>query len=349
MKSKIAYGISFLGFLALVGCTPTVPKLAVDPILTTFSREQLEDMDEIKLPMNYNVDNFRQLQLAVHFSAVPGVDKTTGGELSVDPNLSSRLQTEMAKLKRFTVYSAHNRDGVMFFEELADVDPNARLAQPKKVKDIDLVLSAKITVTKETQRRYYDTALIYEVECDISCEDLKTHTVKFADKALGRTVRSLVPTRTGRVMAGYIDKDEQQAITKAAIKALAVVANKLGNTFPVGGKIVGVSGSGDRMQLDKGFEDGIGENQQCVIFVNDGGVDIPLALAEATPRPDGSSLHVYKWNKSDADAKPLIREYQDNPKQFLKQNKIYAVGYGLSVPPDWEKAYNDSMDEQALM
>lgn len=346
MKSKIAYSISFLGFLALVGCT-TAPKLAVDPTLTTFSREQLEDMDEIELPMNYSIDNFRQLQLGVHFASVPGVDKTTGEELGIDPNLSSRLQTEMAKLKRFTIYSAHNRDGVMFFEELADVDPNAQLAQPKKVRNVDLVLSAKITVTKETQRRYYDTALIYEVECDFNCEDLKTHTVKFAEKAKGRTVRTQVKTRTNRTAAGYIDNDEQQAITNAAMKALMVVANKLGNTFPVGGKIVGVSGSGDRMQLDKGFEDGIGKNQQCVIFVNDGGVDVPLALAEATPGTDKSSLRVYKWNKSDEDAKHLIREYQDNPRQFLKQNKIYAVGYGLPTPPEWENAYNDSMDEHA--
>ncbi len=341
---KISYGISFLGILALVGCaTPEVP---LEPTLTTFSREKLEDMDEIALPMNYSIENFRKLQLGVAFESVTGIDKKTGEPISVSQDLSARLQTEMAKLKRFTIYSAHNRGGVMFFEELADVDPSASLAQPTKARNIDLVLSARVSVTKERQDRYNDTLLIYEVECDFNCEDLKTHTVKFAEKAKGRTARKQILSFSGRKMAGYSDADEEQAITNAAMKALAVIANKLGNTFPVGGQVVGVSSSGDRMQLDKGFEDGIGHKQQCVIFVNDGGVDIPLALAEATPGSNKSTLSVYKWNKSDADAKTLIREYQDAPKQFLRRNKIYAVGYGLSTPPEWENANPGSMDEQ---
>lgn len=348
MKTKIICGFLLSVLLALVGCA-TAPKVSLDPTLTTYSRETLEDMDEIALPMNYNVDNFRQLQLGVHFKSVMGKDKQTGEEIGVDPDLSTRLQTEMAKLKRFTVYSAHNRDGVMFFEELADVDPSTQLAQPKKTRAIDLVLSAQVTVTKETIRRYYDSLIIYEVECDFSCEDLKTHTVKFADKAKGRTARTKVRTRTGRTAAGFMEKDAQQAVNQAAMKALMVLANKLGNTFPVGGRIIGASGSGDRLQLDKGFEDGIGNKQQCVIFINDGGVDVPLALAEATPGNDKSTLVVYRWNKSDPDAKPLIREYQDNPKGFLKRNKVYAVGYGLSTPPEWENAYADSLDEEARM
>ena len=344
MNPIITRGIAFLGFLALVGCV--APEIPLDPTLTTYSRQKLEDMDEIALPMNYSIDNFRKLQLGVAFESVSGIDRKTGQPISVSQDLSTRLQTEMAKLKRFTIYSAHNRGGVMFFEELADVDPTAKLAKPKKVRNIDLVLSARVSVTKERQDRYNDTLLIYEVECDFNCEDMKTHTVKFAEKAKGRTARKQVLSFSGRKMAGYSDADEEQAITNAAMKALAVIANKLGNTFPVGGQVVGVSSSGDRMQLNKGFEDGIGHKQQCVIFVNDGGVDVPLALAEATPGTDKSTLVVYKWNKSDPDAKPLIREYQDAPKQFLKRNKVYAVGYGLSTPPEWENANAGSMDEQ---
>lgn len=341
---KASLWVGSLGLCLLVGCA--TPELKLDPTLKTFSREDLEEMDEITLPMNYSTENFRKLQMGVAFDSIGGVDKKTGEPLTIDPNLSTRLQTEMAKLKRFTIFSAHNRGGVMFFQDLGDVDSDVSLVEAEDVRNIDIILTGKITVTKERQDRYNDTVIIYEVECDFSCEDLKTRTVKFAEKAKGRTARKVLLSFSGRKMAGFDDSDEQQAITQAAMKALAVVANKLGNTYPVGAEVAGITGSGDRMTISKGFEDGIGNKQQCVIYVDDGGVDVPIALAEAAPGADKSTLSVYKWNKGDADAKPLIRELQDAPRQFLKNNKVYAVGYGLSVPPEWENAYEGSMDEQ---
>ncbi len=344
MKTKKSFFATLLMGILLAGCS--TPELSLDPTLTTFSRETLEDMDEISLPMNYSTDNFRKIQMGVAFEAVDGVDKKTGEPLIVSKNLSTRLQTEMAKLKRFTIFSAHNREGVTFFRELADVDSDVNLQDAEDARNIDIVLTGTITVTKERNDRYNDTLLIYEVECDFSCEDLRTRTVKFAEKAKGRTARKQVLSYTGRKMAGYSEADEQQAIEHAAMKALAVVANKLGNTFPVGGKITGVSSSGERMTLDKGFEDGIGKAQQCVIYVDDGGVDIPIALGEASPSTNSSNISIYKWNTRDRDADPLVEEFQETPRQFLKNNKVYAVGYGLSVPPEWENAYKGSMDEQ---
>lgn len=337
--------ITSLGLLVLaVGCS--TPELKLDPTLKTYSRAELEDMDEIELPANYSVENFKKLQMGVAFEVLPGVDKKTGEALTIDPNLSTRLQTEMAKLKRFTIFSAHNRGGVTFFQELGDVDDQVQLQEASDVKAIDLVLSGKVTVTKERQDRYNDTLIIYEVECDFSCEDMKTRTVKFAEKAKGRTARKVLLSFSGRKMAGFDDKDEQQAIMQASMKALAVVANKLGNTYPVGGRVTGITGSGERMTMQAGFEEGIGKNQQCVIFVDDEGVDVPIALAEAAPKNNGTStLSIYRWAKS-TDAKPLVRELRENGRSFAKNNKVYAVGYGLPVPPEWDNAYEGSMDEQ---
>ncbi len=343
MKTR-HYVFAILGLSLLAGCR--APELSLDPTLTTFSRETLEDMEEIQMPANYSTQNFRKLQLGVAFEAKNGIDKKTGEPLVISKTLSTRLQTEMAKLKRFTIFSAHNRGGVTYFQELSDVDGDVNLTETENVRNIDLVLSGTITVTKERQDRYNDTLLIYEVECDFSCEDLKTRTVKFAEKAKGRTARKQVLSYSGRKMAGYTEADEQQAIEHAAMKALAVVANKLGNSFPVGGTIKGISASGERMTLDKGFEDGIGTAQQCVVYVDDGGVDIPIALAEAIPATNTSNLRIYRWNKSDDDAEAFIDELEEAPRQFLKNNKVYAVGYGLSVPPEWEDAYKGSMDEQ---
>ncbi len=337
--------LSFFGVLVcfFMGCKS---ELALEPTLTTYSRDDLEDMDTIQFPTNYSIREFRKIQMGVAFEAVDGLDKKTGEPLVVSKNLSTRMQTEMAKLKRFTIFSAHNRSGATFFQELMDVDGDVSMAEPTDVQAIDYVLSGAVTVTKERQDRYNDTVLIYEVECDVSCEDLRTRKVVFAEKAKGRTARKQVLSYSGRKIAGYTEADEQQAIEQAAMKALAVIANKLGNTFPVGGKVTAISGSGERMRLNRGFEDGIGNAQQCVVFVDDGGLHIPLALAEAAPSPDSANLVVYRWNDDDPDAEDFIEELQDNPRSFAKDYEVYAVGYGLSVPPEWENAYEGSMDEQ---
>ena len=78
--------------------------------LKYYSRAELEDMDSVQLPANYSVDNLKKLQLGVAFSV-----KSADGKLKIDPALSGRLQTEMAKLKRFTVFSMHKRNGVKAF------------------------------------------------------------------------------------------------------------------------------------------------------------------------------------------------------------------------------------------
>ena len=126
------------------------------------------------------------------------------------------------------------------------------------------------------------------------------------------------------------------------MKALVEIANRLGNEYPAGGRIVGTTATGEKMTLDKGELDGIGVNQMCVVFVSDGGVDIPIALAAAYPKKTGTSqLDVRRWNDRDKDAKPLVKSFKADPKAFLAENKIYAVGYGMPVPPTWKQGTDD--------
>lgn len=328
---KVNFGLIFVFCISMISIGCTSKKGPV-----TYSRDDILSQREIDFPLNYSRTNFRKLLMGVAFESISGKDLETGKDLPISQDLSTRLQTEMAKLKRFTIFSAHNRGGVMFFQELADVDEDVQVASAENVRKMDIILSARVTVTKERHEGYRNNILIYAVECDVNCEDMRTHTVKFAEKAKGTSRREHLLTISGVRAAGYSEEDEQQAITEAAMDALANIANKLGNTYPVGGTISGISSTGERMQLDKGFEDGVGNKQQCVIYVDDGGIDIPLALAEASPGPNTANLRILRWNTRDDDAEPLIESLQAAPKEFLKQNKVYAAGYGMSVPPEWE-------------
>ena len=301
-----------------------------------YSKAELEDMDTVQLPSNYSVDNFKKLQLGVAFSVT-----ARDGKVKVDPALSGRLQTEMAKLKRFTIFSMHNRNGVKAFERVADLDESVKLDEASDVKNINLILNASMMISCEVHELYNEKEYVYAADCDFSCEDLKTRTVLFAEKARGGSSRKVRYTLTGQ---NYGSTTEEMAILTAALRALKIVANKLGNTFPTGGRVTNISGSGETMAMAAGYNEGIGAKQQVAVFLTEDGLDIPIAFAEAAPKNDGTSmLSVYKWNTRHKDAKPIIEELQDSPRKFLKNYKgekkdgLYAVAFGMPVPEDWEK------------
>jgi hypothetical protein len=337
-SKKMVFGIIGIVSIAFIsGCHNE--DISLTPKLTVYGKGALRS-GEIKLPANYNKDNYRKLLLAVSFQDIA----VKAGDISPDicQTLSSRLQTEMAKLKRFTVFSIHNRGGVRLLKNLSDIG-EAKMTEPTQMKDVDLVLTASISVSKEKHDRYDDELIIYEVECDFSCEDLKTKTIKFAEKAMGRTTRVVIADVTGRRMGGYDERNEKQAIYNAAMKALMVVANKLGNTYPVGGNITGMLG-GKRMTLDKGFEHGIAKNMQMIVYTTISGVDLPLGVAEASPGSTTSNLVMWRWNNDDEYAAPIIKAMKSDP-SWLDKNKLYTASYGMATPPDWERAYKDKFDE----
>lgn len=334
-KINLAAICGMTAAMLICGCASTTGDGRALP-LKFYTRAELEDMDTVQLPSNYSVDNFKKLQLGVAFSVT-----SKDGKVKVDPTLSGRLQTEMAKLKRFTVFSMHNRNGVKAFQRVADMDENVKLDEASDVKNINLILNATMVVSCDVHTLYNEREFVYVADCDFSCEDLKTREVLFAEKARGVYNRKVRYSLTG---VSYGSTEEAVAIQSAALRALAIVANKLGNTFPTGGRITGISGSGETMALAAGYNEGIGAKQQVAIFLTEDGLDIPLAFAEAAPKNDGTSmLSVYKWNTGHKDAKPIIKELQESPRKFLKNYKgekkdgLYAVVFGMPVPPDWEK------------
>ena len=339
---KPAYVLSALGMALLCGCA-TTETIDLGPNVTTFSKEELMKAPRITLPPGYNTDNFRKIRMNVFFESVTGRERVVDSdgklverELAASQNLGARLQGAMAELNRFTVRSEYNRGGALA--------ASIRKGVEGVKQDADISLSCKVTATKEKEKRYNDTLVIYEVDVDYSCEDLKTGDVAFAGHAKGRTARSQFVGITGRVTGGFQDTpdNERQAIEQAALKAVVEIANRLGNEYPVGGRITGATATGEKLTLDKGELDGIGANQMCVVFVNDGGVDIPLALADAFPKKTGTSqLEVCRWNDRDGDAKPLVKAFKKDPKGFLNESRVYAVGYGMPVPPAWKQGVDD--------
>jgi hypothetical protein len=333
----IVYG-SALFLMFVCGCASTPSARGPIPV-KYYSKEELEDVDEVKLPANYSVDNFRKMQMVLNIKV-----ESADGKTKVDKSLSTRMQTEMAKLKRFEVFSLHNRSKVEL-DAIGDIDDEVKVVEATDVKASDLMLTGTIKVTVSVNELRNERVFVYIADGDFSCEDAKTRTVFFAEKARGVWDRKVRYTLTGQAH-GNVSEDE--AIQIACLRCLALIANKLGNTFPTGGRVTNITGSGDTMVMAAGQHEGIGPNQQVCVFLSEGGLDIPVAFAEATPKNDGTSqLRVYRWNKDNADAKAVVKEIRGSARSFLKQyngsekDGLYAVAFGMAVPADWESNANN--------
>ena len=332
----VTLGVS-LAVAAVCGCASTPS--ARGPIPAKFySKAELEDMDEVKLPPNYSVDNFRKMQMVMNVK-IDAAD----GKTKVDRSLSARMQTEMARLKRFEVFSLHNRSKTEL-DAVGDLDDQVKVVEADQVKASDLMLTGSIKVTCAINELRNEKVYVYSADGDFSCEDAKTRTVLFAEKARGVWDRKVRYTLTGQAHGNV---SEDQAIQIACLRCLAIVANKLGNTFPTGGRVTNITGSGDTMVMSAGQHEGIAPNQQVCVFLSEDGLDIPVAFAEATPKNDGTSqLRVYRWNTDNKDAKQIVKEIRGSARSFLKnykgekKNGLYAVAFGMAVPADWEKNVN---------
>lgn len=300
-----------------------------------YSKAELADMDEVKLPPNYSVDNFRKMQLVMNVKI-----ESADGKTKINKSLSTRLQTEMAKLKRFEIFSLHNRSKVEM-DAIGDLDDQVKVVDADSIKASDLMLTGTIKVTTAINELHNDKVYVYSADGDFSCEDAKTRTVYFAEKARGVWDSKVRYSLTGQA---YGNVSEEQAIQIACLRCLSIVANKLGNTFPTGGRVTNITGSGDTMVMKAGQHEGIAPNQQVCVFLSEDGLDIPVAFAEATPKNDGTSqLRVYRWNTDNSDAKAVVKEIRGAARGFLKnykgddKNGLYAVAFGMATPADWEQ------------
>ena len=188
------YGIAAATFV-VCGCASTPS--ARGPIPAKFySKAELEGLDEVKLPPNYSVDNFRKMQMVMNVKI-----ESADGKTKIDKGLSTRMQTEMAKLKRFEIFSLHNRSKVEL-DAIGDLDEEVKVVEADQVKASDLMLTGTIKVTCAINELSNEKVYVYSADGDFSCEDAKTRTVFFAEKARFGIARSGIRS-LGRLMATY--------------------------------------------------------------------------------------------------------------------------------------------------
>jgi hypothetical protein len=325
-KSLLSYIVIPALLLVGAGCASS----QLNPNLTVYDRDKVADRP-ISLPDSYNTENFRRLTLVIE----PGDLKSNALSANNLNYMSLRMQSELAKLRRFSVFALHGSDSsrLQDLQDLGEIE----LVEATDLPKIDLLTSWNINLNAQSEQDGRETTITFVCNINVTCKDLKTGLVKFTKDIDPRVVRKQRRNRYGHVVEGfdYSNKTQLQAMLQdLATQAAIRIANELGNEYPVGGRITAALGA-DLMTLDKGSEQGIAKGMQMVVYANVGGVDVPLGNAEATPSINTSQLEMWRLNTSNKYAAKVLREIEDNP-NWLTNNKLYAVGYGMAVPPEWQ-------------
>lgn len=329
MRFVSVLGGAFLFGFLVAGCSG--PSHQVNPNITVYDRDTVADRP-ISLPGNYNTENYGRLVLAID----PGRVTSNAFDESNMAFMSIRLQSELARLKRFSVLALHGVD-TSRIEEMADLGD---VKLPEVVSDptmVDLVANWTINIHAEEEIDGREKVITFVCAITLTCKDMRTKLVKFTNKFDCRVRREQRVDRAGTVVSGfqYRNKSDVQGLfQELATQAAIRIANELGNEYPVGGRITGMLGT-DLLTLDKGSEQGIAKGMQMVVYANVGGVDVPLGNAEATPSTNTSQLEMWRLNTGNKYAAQVLKAIEQDP-NWLSHNKLYAVGYGMAMPPEWQ-------------
>ena len=328
MRLFSAIGASALLGILVAGCSG--PSHQINPNVTVYDRDTVGDRP-ITLPGNYSTDNYGRLVLAID----PGTMTSNAFDESNMGNMSLRLQSEMAKLKRFSVVAIHGTDNSRI-AELADLG-ELELPEPADLTTVDLMANWNMNIHAEEAIDGRDKVITFICSINLTCTDMRTKLVKFSKDLDFRVKREQTTSRAGTVIGGfqYRNKaDVQGLLQDIATQAAIRIANELGNEYPVGGRITGLLGT-EMMTLDKGAEQGIAKGMQMVVYANVGGVDVPIGNAEASPAANTSQLEMWRLNTKNKYAAKVLKDMEADS-GWLNKNKLYAVGYGMAMPPEWQ-------------
>lgn len=319
--------------------------IQIQPSLATRSEASiLASGEEVELPANYSPDNYRMLDVAVSFFAE---DRTDPGTFATDqtPTVASMLESELAKLRRFTILSRSQLGQQAIAAEVQFQDTGMVSSQEMirfgQQRGADYSFVAGVTLAREIFDRVQDQEVIYTVLVNYQLINIETGEIVEADSAEGRAQRTFFMMPSGNIVGGFDPNDDAQvtvALNEASINSLKVIANKLGNTLPVGGRVVGFRG--DAFQLDAGRDQGLMGEQVVVLYTTDMGVDVPLARARVSPGTDTTRGTIFQWS-ADPSVQDLVGALQNDSRGFMLDYDLWAVSDGMPLPPEWDNVYED--------
>jgi hypothetical protein len=342
--------MSIIASTAIVACSPPTSRV-VTSNRTYVDKKDLKKKGDFTLPKNAG-SPMASKQVVLYMK----IETTHSGAVALTPgaeqSLNTFIEAQVPRLKRFQVYGVYNTGARRLAEEMAD---QGRMAatEAKELPAADVTLN--ISVDIQTEENVFagakdpfdgkpkDSVIVYKVDTKASLQD-SSGRVLTSQNYIGMVRRDIVELRkadgTRQFVGGFDPKNGENvnaAIQAAARKVLTDIAALLGETYPVTGRVMGMSASGARMSIDKGVEQGLTNETQMVIWADDeAGVATALAYANCEALDGRSTLNIYGWNTSSPDASPIISKIQKDP-SLVKGMNMYATSIGIPVPEEWKE------------
>ncbi|MEI7657733.1 MAG: hypothetical protein WCK33_06665 [Phycisphaerae bacterium] len=341
-------GLTCIAFLG--ACSP--PKSRVVTSNPQYvDKKALKKKGDFTLPKNAGSEK-AQKQIVLYMK----ISTTRSGPVALTPgaeqSLNNFIEAQVPRLKRFKVYGVYNTGARRLVEEMADQGRMAA-SESGELPAADALLNISIDIQTETNvfagakdptdGKPKDTVVVYKVDTKASLQD-STGRVLTSQNFVGIGSRDVVEIRKpdgSRQFVGGFDPNDpgnvNTVLQSAARKVLTDIAAMLGETYPVTGRVTGMSASGGRMSMDKGVEQGLTNETQVVVWADDDdGVATALAYANCEALDGRSTLNIWGWNTSSPDASPIIAKIQKDPAS-VKSMKMYATSIGLPVPEQWKE------------
>lgn len=277
------------------------------------------------------------------------ITTTKSGSIDLSPGglqaMKSYIEAELPRLKRFKVYAMHNDGARRLVKELQDIgdveyEPTTILPAP----DLTLNLSMDIQVefaqmnTKVSDEIYYRSVLSMGLTDEHSGENIAGQNFEAQQD---RKVRMAFNPATGKKeFTGGFDPKNLDNVNKVlqqlGRKQLINLALFLGRQYPITCNITTLSRTLTRFGGDQGFENGLRNDVDVVIWGDDGGIPTALAAASVEAGADKSAFTVSRWNDGEPDAALWIEELKKDRSQ-VPTSGLMATSYSMPIPEEWKK------------
>ncbi len=293
------------------------------------------------LPQNYDTDMAFKDNIVLICSFHTKAPRS--GQVNLGNSLSTQMQTELGRIKRFKVYCLFGDHTYRLAQDLASL---GELGAPKitpPTPDIFLTGEVVANVGKVKTNTGNDRST-YQVTAALQLMDQNRIQLWGRNIRGGKVARTTILGANDRVLGGFdpgSEDDVMKALEESARPILWTLGQTLGKEYPVTGAVT--SKLGDRLVFNKGTSKGLSDSTQMwVWYRTKGGLAIPIGKARALPSREKSTLEVYQWNTGDKDAKSIINQLDARPDWMQDKagdrEGIFATTAGLPIPPGWDPA-----------
>jgi len=283
---------------------------------------------------------------------VESIDACADATFKFDPNALQLVRIEIesliARMKRFNIYSIYNVAGVEKAMELGDVGIVKEVDQTQIPKP-DLFLNVKVTLNAETQdtanpEKGTAKAVVYKISLFYNITDSNKKILDDTPDASG----TLPPTTTSRelvrtydpmtkkwsFLGGFdpSDKESQAAVIRSLMANINKgLVGKIAIALPITREVTGLSPTKSAFAIKAGQKNGVFKGTTVIVWLRDGDFPYAIATAKAEPIDVSAKLNIIAWNDSDPDANIWIEKIKKDGFTNELKGKLFATTEGIPL------------------